>query len=121
MNRACNKCGSDDFGIWTSATTGRRHRYCRNCRRERAVAYLERKKQNGGSHTQKQWLAKLAQHDKCPLCNRTWSQIPTRPDRRYKYVWTKDHIVPLTQGGTDEMDNIQPLCYQCNSSKCDGR
>ncbi|HVX85798.1 MAG TPA: HNH endonuclease signature motif containing protein [Phycisphaerae bacterium] len=48
-------------------------------------------------------------------------KIPPRPDRRYRHVWTKDHKVPLSKGGTDDIDNIEPLCYRCNSSKCDGR
>jgi hypothetical protein len=30
---------------------------------------------------------------------------------------TRDHILSLSNGGTDDITNIQPLCVQCNSKK----
>lgn len=32
---------------------------------------------------------------------------------------TADHVVPLVKGGTNWIDNIQPLCGPCNSGKKD--
>ena len=117
----CRKCGSLDFGCWTSSTSGSIHYYCRNCRRRRAEEYTARKRLNGGKHTAVEWRNKLSQYTSCSGCNREWAKVPPRPDKRYKFVWTKDHIVPLSLGGLDDINNIQPLCYQCNSAKCNGR
>ena len=32
---------------------------------------------------------------------------------------TPDHVIPLNQGGKNDITNIQPLCYRCNSGKKD--
>ena len=63
-------------------------------------------------HSEREWQELLDRHEqKCARCGTT--------DRI-----TRDHIVPLAKGGTDEIDNIQPLCISCNCrkwTKTDGR
>lgn len=59
-----------------------------------------------GSHTELEWVAvKEAQHGQCAEvdCHRT--------------LLTKDHIIPLIMGGSDDIENIQGLCRPHNSRK----
>ncbi|MFP9100563.1 hypothetical protein ACLI09_16055 [Flavobacterium sp. RHBU_24] len=81
----------NNIGTWTSSSTGKIKYYCKTCRVSRATVYSLRVKNADGNHTRKQWLAKLAEYDVCPGCKSPWNDIPMRPDKRYKYVWTKDY------------------------------
>lgn len=113
----CPTCGENSYGWWTSSATGLVRPYCRPCRDMRRINYLKRKARSGGNHTTTQWLQKLNRFARCPGCGRAWEDIPPRPNKRYKNTWTKDHIVPLSKGGSDDISNIQPLCYQCQFHK----
>ncbi len=42
-----------------------------------------------------------------------WRIVDPEP----KSILTPDHIIPLSQKGPNTIDNIQPLCLNCNSSK----
>lgn len=58
-----------------------------------------------GSHTKNEWLAILNRFGRrCLRCGST-ERI------------TKDHVKPLARGGSDNADNLQPLCQRCNSWK----
>ena len=61
-----------------------------------------------GSYTQEQWdQLRFDYGYTCPCCKKSEPQIKL----------TVDHIVPLTKSGTNSIENIQPLCKSCNSSK----
>lgn len=64
-----------------------------------------REKGAAGSHSLAEWEnLKLIYGNKCANCGGECSL-------------TKDHIIPLSSGGSDYIENIQPLCRNCNSKK----
>ena len=67
-----------------------------------------RKLGNGGTHTLGEWNKLKKQYAfTCPSC------LKQEPEVRL----TQDHIVPISLGGSDDIQNIQPLCKRCNCKK----
>lgn len=59
-----------------------------------------------GTHTMEEWLWLCSMFsNKCAKCGNGNVKL------------TKDHIIPLSKGGTNDIFNIQPLCQICNSKK----
>ena len=65
----------------------------------------------------------------CVCCNRKGSYFllegdDNNPLRRHFNLYTeddvlmtKDHIIPKSKGGKDNVDNMQPMCIICNEKK----
>lgn len=97
------------------------HTTCRKCawhpptpaERKEITGYLRADSNNhranrwgaDGTFTDDEWQSILEEYGyRCLACGTSKSI-------------TVDHIVPLSQGGSNTIDNIQPLCIKCNMHK----
>ncbi len=70
--------------------------------------YKARRRGADGSHTREEWENLKAKYNwTCPSCKRREPDISL----------TEDHVIPLSKGGSNNIENLQPLCRSCNTSK----
>lgn len=61
-----------------------------------------------GTHTKEEWTALVnVCGNKCLRCSAPSPEI------------VKDHILAIVHGGSDSIENLQPLCRSCNAAKTD--
>jgi len=91
-----------------------RREYVRKYRREHpewaaAVKHRRRVAESSSGHfTAREWAAvKVRQNHQCAACGKSAPEIKL----------TVDHIIPISKGGSNNIDNIQGLCRSCNSRK----
>lgn len=103
MNK-CLRCNYE----WRS--TVENPKSCPNCKRydwNRNKQKIQRAKSNFSTKT-KLWNK---QNKKCNNCG---NELNLEEDYYGSYI---DHIIPLGIGGEDKIENMQLLCFQCNSNK----
>lgn len=104
--RHCIMCDRDRVGEFYGSG-----RWCKGCyfgQRRRAIQKRKKRKYGTiqGIHTEEQWQDLLIKcKHRCFGCGLNTKRL------------TRDHIIPISKGGNDNIENVLPLCKSCNSSK----
>lgn len=87
---------------YSKTAKGKERNFRRAMNRRRLLLAI---KSNAGTHSKKEWDKLCDDYsNKCAICGEVKKL-------------TRDHIKPLVLGGSDRIENIQPLCVSCNARK----
>ena len=76
---------------------------------------INRIKENFRKYKRRGAIGKVKYSDWVDLCNKYENKCLCCGSKKDKL--TIDHVIPLILGGTNTIENIQPLCGSCNSKK----
>ena len=67
-----------------------------------------KKAKEKGRHSKEEWYEMLVFFNhRCCKCFKSKDNV----------FIVKDHVVSISEGGSDGIDNLQPLCWTCNTNK----
>ena len=92
-------------GVYASRSRAKRPEYYLERRRFYQNRRRVRKLKGSGSHSFQEWMDLVAFYNGHCLCCGRLARL------------TVDHVIPIAKGGSDSIDNVQPLCINCNRLK----
>lgn len=101
--RVCRACSNAARVAWAHSDPATNRRAL-----EIRARYVQRRKAAGGGHTEAEWAARLAAFGhRCVYCGQAHRAL------------IKEHVVPVSWGGTQDAVNLVPACQPCNARKND--